>query len=219
MTFFNLPCIRTVLLILLVLAAASPSALPPDARAQTGKLSPASPLSVDMGAGTVSFLAEVNPAMAGETLQHFAVFRDGGYADKALFKGHASPKMLYDALVLLGFRPGDNVTMKNWGYTRVEGEPLRVSVTFAGSAKTLDISDLVRDPGGRALDMRFGGNLKTAVGADSSGCLICLFSCPMGTVSNRDAFFKETGWWGKVKYRAQGLPQGERTAVITIGRR
>jgi len=218
MRFLKLPGFRTVLLAIIVFAA-SLSALPPDAVAQSAKLSPGSPLSVDMGAGTVSFLAEVNTAMAGETLQHFAVFRDGGYADKALFKGHASPRMLYDALALLGFRPGDNVTMKNWGYTRVEGEPLRVSVTFPGSGKTLDISDLVRDPGGRALDMRFGGNLKAAAGADSSGCLICLFSCPMGVVSNREAFFKETGWWGKVKYRAQGLPQGERTAVITVGRR
>lgn len=209
---------RRTLLALAAIAALL-AVLAGDVCAQGLKLTPGSPVFVDMAAGTVSFLAEVNPAVEGENLQHFAVFREGEFAEKALFQGYAKPKVLHDALVLLGYRPGDNMTMKNWGYTRVEGEELRVSVFFPTSGKSMDLAGLVRDPGGRGLDMRFGGNLNTAVGADSSGCLICLFSCPMGIVSNHDAFFKETGWPGKVKYRATNMPQGERTAVVTIGRR
>lgn len=184
-------------------------------------LSPQNPLRLDIGAGSVSFLAELNPAMAGEPLQHFAVFRDGEYADKALLQGFIAPRDLFNALVTLGFKPGENMTMQNWDTTRVQGDALRISVLFEGVPQPVDISQLITDPKGRGIAMRFGGNLKMATKPDASGCLICLFSCPMGIVSNHDTFFKETGWWGSVKYTASGLasPQTKKMAVVTISRR
>lgn len=184
-------------------------------------LSPQNPLRLDIGAGSVSFLAELNPAMAGEPLQHFAVFRDGEYADKALLQGFIAPRDLFNALVTLGFKPGENMTMQNWDTTRVAGDALRISVWFEDTPQPMDISQLITDPKGRGIAMRFGGNLKMATKADASGCLICLFSCPMGIVSNHDAFFKETGWWGSVKYTASGLasPQTKKMAVVTISRK
>jgi len=184
-------------------------------------LSPQNPLRLDIGAGSVSFLAELNPAMAGEPLQHFAVFRDGEYADKALLQGFVAPRDFFNALVALGFKPGENMTMQNWDTTRVQGDALRISVQFEDAPQPVDISQLVTDPKGRGIAMRFGGNLKMATKPDASGCLICLFSCPMGIVSNHDAFFKETGWWGSVKYTASGLtsPQTKKMAVVTISRR
>ena len=234
------------------------------------------PLIVDRQARTVSFLAEVNPRMVGETLQHFAVWKDGRYADKALFKVFVSPARLHEALVSLGYRPGDNLTMDNWNSQRIQGDRLAVSVRFLGplaqtapgargsdGAKTgadspggsgsdgtppnvgspeaplsgpeptdhgiqapsstgrndtaRDMASLVRDPGGRGLSMRFGGNLAAATGKEASGCLLCLFSCPMGIVSNDQAFYRETGWWGAVKYRASGIPAGGGLAVVTLG--
>lgn len=185
-------------------------------------LSPENPLRLDPASGTVSFLAELNPAMAGETLQHFAVFRGGEYASKALLQGYVTLRDLFDALLSLGFRPGENMTMQNWDTTRVEGDALRISVWFDGAPQSMDISQLVTDPKGRGIDMRFGGNLKMATKPDASGCLICLFSCPMGIVSNHDTFFRETGWWGSVKYSASGLSAAQKTkkmAVVTISRR
>jgi len=184
-------------------------------------LSPQNPLRLDLGAGSVSFLAELNPAMAGEPLQHFAVFRDGEYADKALLQGFIAPRDLFNALLALGFKPGENMTMQNWDTTRVEGDALRVSVQFDDAQQPVDISQLVTDPKGRGIAMRFGGNLKMATKLDASGCLICLFSCPMGIVSNHDTLFKETGWWGNVKYSASGLssPQTKKMAVVTISRK
>lgn len=205
------------------------SSLPTDpvlaASAQTASwaigLSPQNPLRMDIGSGSVSFLAELNPAMVGEPLQHFAVFRDGEYADKALLQGFAAPRDLFNALVVLGFKPGENMTMQNWDTTRVQGDALRISVQFEGAPQPVDISHLVTDPKGRGIAMRFGGNLKMATKPDASGCLICLFSCPMGIVSNHDAFFKETAWWGSVKYTASGLssPQTKKMAVVTISRK
>src|SRR5664279_3188387 len=73
------------------------------------------PLKVDTAAGSVSFLAEVNPKMAGagQELQHLVVGQDGSYADKALLQGHIQPRQFYEALVLLGFKAGENMTMEN----------------------------------------------------------------------------------------------------------
>ncbi|MFP5222412.1 MAG: YdjY domain-containing protein [Acidobacteriota bacterium] len=205
-----------VILCLFVLAAG-----PAWAASGLSGLSPQNPLRMDLGSGSVSFLAELNPAMVGEPLQHFAVYRNGEYADKALLRGFVAPRELFDALSSLGFRPGDNMTMQNWDTTRVEGDALRISVWFEGSAESVDISRLVTDSKGRGIDMRFGGNLKMATKQDASGCLICLFSCPMGIVSNHETFFKETGWWGSVKYTASGLssPQTKKMAVVTISRK
>lgn len=200
---------------------ASLPAGPASAASGLSGLSPQNPLRMDIGSGSVSFLAELNHSMTGETLQHFAVYRGGEYADKALLQGYATPRELYDALVLLGFKAGENMTMQNWDTTRVEGDALRVSVLFEGSPQPVDISQLVTDPKGRGIAMRFGGNLKMATKQDASGCLICLFSCPMGIVSNHDTFFRETGWWGNVKYTASGLasPQTKKMAVVTISRK
>jgi len=182
-------------------------------------LSPQMPLNVDVATGTLSFLAELNPRKARDTLQHFAVFKDGDYAEKALFKGYITPRQFYDAMILLGFKAGENMTMQNWNNTQVEGDALRVMVTVEGVTKPMDISELIKEPGGRALDMRFGGNLNTATRPGASGCLICLFSCPMGIVSNHQALFKEISGPGNVKYRAQGLPDKEAWAVVSISRK
>ncbi|WP_243358727.1 YdjY domain-containing protein [Fundidesulfovibrio terrae] len=177
------------------------------------------PLNVDLAAGSVSFLAEVNREAVGGVLQHFAVDKDGDYADKALLRAFITPRQLHDALALLGFRAGNNMSMDNWNTQHVEGDALSVSVFFEATGKTADIAELLKDPGGRGLDMRFGGNLKTAAGPDASGCLVCLFSCPMGIVSNHDALFKETGWLGPVQYRAAGVPENGGWAVVTIRRK
>jgi len=182
-------------------------------------LSQAMPLAVDTAAGQVAFLARVNPALAGQPLQHLVVWKDGAYADKALLQAHASPARFHEALALLGFAPGDNVTMRNWDSTRVAGEELSVKILPEGADKPLDLADLVKDPGGRGLDMRFGGNLAAAKGLDASGCLVCLFSCPMGIVSNHLTFFKETGWWGPVKYRAHWPGAAPAWAVVLVSRR
>lgn len=182
-------------------------------------LSPEMPLNVDVATGTLSFLAELNPRKEGAALQHFAVFKDGSYADKALFKGYITPRQLYDSLVLLGFKAGENMTMQNWHTTQVEGEPLQIMVTVQGMGKTMDINELIKAAGGRAIDMRFGGNVNTATRPGASGCLICLFSCPMGIVSNHQALFKEISGLGDVKYGVQGLPDKEVWAVVSISRK
>ena len=182
------------------------------------------PLSVDMAAHSVSFLAEVNTAESREQLRHFAVDKEGEYADKALLKAWISPRQLHDSLVMLGLAPGDNMTMGNWNTQHVEGAKLSVTLYFEATGKTVDITELVRDqPGnaqdGRGLDMRFGGNFKAATGPDASGCLICLFSCPMGIVSNHETLYKETGSMGPVRYKALGAPENGGWAVVTIGRK
>jgi hypothetical protein len=182
-------------------------------------LSPQMPLNVDVATGTLSFLAELNPRKVGDTLQHFVVFKDGDYAEKALFKGYITPRQFFDSMVLLGLKAGENMTMQNWNTTQVEGDALRIMVTVEGMAKSMDINELIKDPGGRHIDMRFGGNLNTATRPGASGCLICLFSCPMGIVSNHQALFKEISGLGNVKYRAQGLPEKEAWAVVSISRK
>ncbi|GFK93116.1 hypothetical protein NNJEOMEG_00945 [Fundidesulfovibrio magnetotacticus] len=194
-------------------------ALPAPAGSAPLGLTPEMPLSVDMASGSVAFLATVNPALADEAVQHLAVFKDGAYADKALLQAEITPRRLHEALTLLGFRPGDNMTMANWDSERVQGQTLNVAILPDGADRPVPLGEFLRDKGGRGLDMRFGGNFKAAVAPDASGCLICLFSCPMGIVSNHLTFFKETGWWGAVAYRAQWPgPVPKRVAVIVSRR-
>lgn len=159
------------------------------------------PIKFDKQAGTVTYLAEVNGKYAFEPTRHGVVFKDGSNGEKAIFRGYAEPKALYDALVAVGAKPGDNMTPDNKATTHVQGSALDVFVTWNGATKEYPLAEVVKDSNGKAFDIRFGGNLKRAVDV-KTGCLICLDSCPVGVTSNSAYTFgavedrKEVGFTG-----------------------
>lgn len=67
--------------------------------------------------------------------------------------------------------------------TRVQGTPIEVTVEWEGAPRAYRLDELLDDPGGRGMDIRFGGNEEHDHHWDS-GCVLCLFSCPGGVVSN-----------------------------------
>lgn len=141
------------------------------------------PVKFDREAGTVTFLAKVNGKYFYEPTRHGAVFKDGGNGDKAVFKGLVEPKAFHKALSDIGARSGDNMTLDNKEKTKVQGDAFDVTVTWTGAEKDYSFDEVIKDSNNTPLDIRFGGNLKTALDK-ATGCLICLDSCPVGITSN-----------------------------------
>ncbi len=124
---------------------------------------------------------------------HALVHEDGGAAPRALFTTAVSDEEVARALRELGAQDGGGVPMAAWNLrwvplvpqpaARVAGTPIRVTVTWEGAAREYALGELLRDPGGEGVDMRFGGNEEHDHEWDS-GCIMCLFSCPGGVISN-----------------------------------
>jgi hypothetical protein len=126
--------------------------------------------------------------------QYHALVSDSGSAvAKALFVTRASDQEIARVLREMGAEDGGGVPLAAWNLrwvplvpqpaTRVEGSPIQVSVTWEGAPREYDLYELLRDPGGQGISMRFGGNEAHDHEWDS-GCIMCLFSCPGGVISN-----------------------------------
>jgi ferredoxin len=153
------------------------------ASASAAPLTRENPISIDKEDGSVSFLAEVNGKYFFNPTRHAAIFKDGKYGDKSIFKGFTSPQAFHDALVEIGAKPGENMTMENKEKTSVEGGEMVVTVTWEGAPKEYLLDEVVKDSNGKPIVVRFGGNLPMAL-EKNTGCLICLDSCPVGICSN-----------------------------------
>lgn len=117
----------------------------------------------------------------------------GSAASKALFVTGVSDQEIAQTLREMGAQDGGGVPMAAWNLRwvplvpqpamRVEGSPIHVSVTWEGAPRDYSMAELLRDPGGEGVEMRFGGNEEHNHEWDS-GCIMCLFSCPGGVISN-----------------------------------
>jgi hypothetical protein len=155
-------------------------------------------IQVDREARTVSFTATLQSEAFRNSLPpdhqyHAVVNREGGAADKALFVTDADDGAIAAALRELGAQDGGGVPMSAWNYrwvplvtapaSRVNGSRIHVSVQWGGSGGNRDLDELLADPGGEGIQMRFGGN-EEHDHLWESGCILCLFSCPGGVISN-----------------------------------
>ncbi len=158
-------------------------------------------VSVDMERRTLTLEARAQPtdfegALPPDHQYHALVHEGGSAAGKALFLTEAADTTVARLLREMGAEDGGGVPMSAWNLrwvplvpqpaARVQGTPVRVEVhwvTEAGEAVTLPLGDLLRDPGGKGTSFRFGGNEDQNHHWDS-GCILCLFSCPGGVISN-----------------------------------
>jgi hypothetical protein len=140
-------------------------------------------LTVDKQNGTITFLAEVNGKYLMTPTRHCAVFKDGKNGDKSIFRSLADHKAFYDALVSIGAKAGNNMTMENMLTTKVEGDLLDITVTWKGAPKSYTLDEVIIDSNKKPVMMRFGGNIDMAM-SKNTGCLLCLDSCPVGIASN-----------------------------------
>lgn len=145
---------------------------------------------------TVRFPARVNARgfeegdMAG---YHAVVWRGGRAAGAALFQAEVTDLQVLDALESLGAEPGNALTQATWSERNDPGSPapdrvlagpaVEVLVELPGEDAPLPLGEILSDPGGRGLAMRFGGH-RELIPQWRSGCVVCLYSCPGSKVGN-----------------------------------
>ena len=146
------------------------------------------PIEVNKGKGEVVIQAEVNGKYFFSPTRHGVVYAPGSNGEKAVLRGLADEKKFHDALLEIGAKPGNNLTMANMSAGKdngvsVQGSKLNVFVTWEGAGKEIPFDDVVKASEERPSDYRFGGNL-TGAKEYNTGCILCLDSCAVGIVSN-----------------------------------
>lgn len=190
------------------------------------------PLQVDRKAREVRILAELQPAaFSGGWIKrtpnyHAVVWKEGRAAGEALLASYANDASVYDALVEIGGVPGNNLNMAAWNDRkdpksrapdeRVNGSPVDIFVWWPNLSRPLPLRELLIDPSGRGIDMRFGGN-KALIPEWRSGCIVCLYSCPGGKVSNH-AYTIRDYVKGSTKFAVNfsRVPRGKTRAVVIL---
>ena len=148
-----------------------------------------------------------NTAQGDEARYHLLTWR-GGWSKAALIETPADDLEFYEALISLRAQPGDNLSMAAWTqrsdpdstapHEKVQGSKLDVSIAWQGNgAGVSGVSGLpidqvflqppVPNPQPPFL-WHFGGNRDRWFNRiplmPRPGCLVCLYSCPSGKVSN-----------------------------------
>jgi len=125
---------------------------------------------------------------------HALVSRGGGASGKSLLVTEVEDGVVAAELRRLGAGDGGGVPMEAWSRrnlpfaraprTRVRGTPVTVTVSWEeGPRGGVPLAELLDDPGGEGIQFRFGGNEEHDEHWDS-GCILCLYSCPGGVISN-----------------------------------
>ena len=136
-------------------------------------LSKEHPMVVEKEAGQIRLLATLQPKAFGKGWfkqlpgHHAVTWKDGKKGDEALLATYTSDVKLYDAMISIGAKPGNNLTQEVWDErknlnskapeTRVLGSPVHVLVWWKGLAEPLPLAKLLKDPEGKGVDLRFGG--------------------------------------------------------------
>ena len=177
-------------------ASASASSASESTSASAASELPATPteaelntLIVDEQAKTISIWGQINGKYLTEPTHHFECNKDGKNGEKAVMRAWVKPADLHAALVSLGAKPGDNLTVGDDAKGKfIEGDKIDVTLDWNGSNGPVAMADCLKQLDGSAYetDMRFGGNLD-ASNEMQTGCLSCTFSCPVGIISN-DAY-------------------------------
>ncbi|HEY5610054.1 MAG TPA: YdjY domain-containing protein [Thermoanaerobaculia bacterium] len=188
---------------------------------------------IDRDRGEVRFSAVVEPgAMArpfGVQGHHAIVWENGGSSRMALFRAKATDLEVRAALESLGARAGENLTEQTWterenttnpaADERVEGAPIEVFVSWKGKDRVplgaLLLLHKSRPPRDH-FDFRYGGNERFR-DAFKSGCIVCLYSCPGGSIGNRTSTIRDFVRDGVV-YTANEdeLPKAGTPVIITL---
>jgi hypothetical protein len=181
-------------------------------------LSPDKPMIVDRQNHSLRYLAKVNGKYLHQPTRHASIWEGGKFGDKAVFSAFVKPDDFRLALLSLGLKPGENMTMDNKETTNVQGDELAVSVTWAGAAKTYALNEAIVDSNKKPIVIRFGGNQDNAL-KFNTGCLICLDSCPVGISSNATYTYGAVEKRGEVGFtgNARLLPPDGTLVVITVG--
>lgn len=157
--------------------------------ANTDEVSLDNPMLVDEEESAIYLYTEVNGDVLDQGTQHGVVYAEGGNEDVSLFLSQVEPEDVHEALTQLGAEAGNNLVMEDLELPagegkEVEGTPLDITISWDGQDE-IPFSDVLSsdNDGIAAPDFRFGGHLEANNELDT-GCTICLYSCPIGIISN-----------------------------------
>jgi len=150
-----------------------------------GGVSPQHPLRVDPANQQVIIAAEVNQQHFTEPSQHGVGSAAGTRREEFLLRSPANQLDFHDKLLEIGLTPGNNLTLTSPKTDVVQGDLLDVDVTWVGAPRWYALSEVLQDTAGekRGVEVRFGGN-RSASADKKTGCMTCLYSCPVGITSN-----------------------------------
>ena len=124
---------------------------------------------------------------------HAIVWKGGKMAHAALLQADVTDRQVVEALEGLGAKPGNNLPMEAWEErknpkatapdTVIAGAPVEVLIGSPTRSELIPLAAVLEDPGGRGLQMRFGGNAAN-IPKWKSGCIVCLYSCPGSKIGN-----------------------------------
>jgi hypothetical protein len=195
-------------------------------------LSEGAPMIVDRKAREIRLLATLQPKAFGSGWfkqlpgHHAVTWKGGRKSHEALLSTFASDTEVYDALISLGAKPGNNLTQEVWDERknpeskaperRVEGDSVVSLVWWQGLKDPLPLSALLHNPSGKPVDLRFGGH-KSLIPIWKSGCIICMQSCPGAKISNHTCTIRDYVE-GKATFTVNEavVPKGERKAVVIL---
>ena len=145
-----------------------------------------------------------NTAQGDEARYHLLTWR-GGRSKAALIETLVDDLKFYEALISLRAQPGDNLSMAAWTqrsdpdstapHEKVQGSKLDVSISWQGNGAGVSglpidqvfLPPQIPNPQPPFL-WHFGGNRDRWFDRiplmPRPGCLVCLYSCPSGKVSN-----------------------------------
>lgn len=178
--------------------------------------SPATPVVVRAEIKEIRIFGKIYPARfntaRGEEAHYHLLVWQGGTSAGALIETPADDLAFHDALLSLGGKPGENVTMAAWQERyeqsstapkeKVTGTPLEIRIAWAENPAGIPVAHAFRAPSSATeatpaanhqpfaapFEWRFGGNrdrwFNRIPFAPRPGCLVCLYSCPSGKVSN-----------------------------------
>lgn len=141
------------------------------------------PIKIDKDAKSVTIYTKYNGKFETEATRHLAIFKDGKLSDKSIFSSYVSPEDFYKALEEVGAEAGNNMNADNAATTKSEGSKLELTLAWTGQEGSVAIDDVVKDSNGKAIDMRFSGNIDPSK-EYNTGCISCLDSCFVGITSN-----------------------------------
>jgi len=141
------------------------------------------PIKIDKDAKSVTIYTKYNGKFETEATRHLVICKDGKLSDKSIFSSYVSPTDFYNALVEVGAEAGNNMNADNAATTKSEGSKLELTLAWAGQEGSVAIDDVVKDSNGKAIDMRFSGNIDPSK-EYNTGCISCLDSCFVGITSN-----------------------------------
>jgi hypothetical protein len=180
------------------------------ASARVGEAEPTveSPLEVNAETKEVRIFGIIYPmrfnAAQGEEARYHLIVWKGGASPNALIETPVDDLAFHTALESLGAQPGDNLSMASWTKRhdqnnpapkeKVTGSRLDIQLSWEKNPVGMPIAQAFRQRETKNekpetwLEFRFGGNrdrwFNRVPLAHRPGCVMCLYSCPSGKVSN-----------------------------------